>query len=730
MGVMAFGLRLLALLALAACSAKSPPRGEAPPPRPPETPAQAGAVEPALPPPDPREVKLAAVTRELLEEGHLLRRPMDDALSQRAFALYLERLDPGKMFLLREDADRLARHATSIDDQVRSGRLELAHEGAATFAARLAELDTFVQATLAAPLDHTDEEWLELDADELALAADLDELHDRWRRRLELEVLERVFSMEVRAAGKTPGAAEPTPAPPPKDPIPATPEAREAKARADLAQAYSGRFARLRAPGKLDAAADLLNAVAAAYDPHTSYLPPADEANFNIQMTGSLEGIGAVLREKDHYIEIVELVPGGASWRDGRLDPGDLILSVANEREATVDVVDMPLDQVVKMIRGPKGTVVRLQIQKPTGVQQTVAITRDVVVIEEAYARGAVLQAPGARAAYGYIFLPSFYGGRGPGQRTAAGDVGALLAEMKTRKVEGVVIDMRGNGGGYLGDAVELTGALIDRGPVVQIEDAKGRREVLSDDEAGTAYDGPVVLLVDRFSASATEIVAGALQDYRRAVVVGTSATHGKGTVQSVLDLDRFAGRGSDLGVFKLTIQQFFRVSGASTQREGVTPDVILPDPFGHLETGERTLDHAVPWKQIDAASYTPWGGRWDVAALSARSATRVAKDKGFAQIAALARTFAARSKETRVPLARGAYEAYRKAQRDAVAASERDIDKDPARFTIKLLSDEALAAPTPGGKTDDRLSRWKTSLARDAWVAESLRVLDDLRAK
>ncbi|MBZ0232023.1 MAG: carboxy terminal-processing peptidase, partial [Deltaproteobacteria bacterium] len=504
----------------------------------------------------------------------------------------------------------------------------------------------------------------------------------------------------------------------------------EAKARADLAKAYSGRFARLRAPGKLDAAADLVNAVAAAYDPHTSYLPPADEANFNIQMTGSLEGIGAVLREKDHHIEVVELVPGGASWRDGRLDPGDLILSVANEREDAVDVVDMPLDQVVKMIRGPKGTVVRLQIQKATGVQQIVAITRDVVVIEEAFARGAVLQAPGARAAYGYIFLPSFYGGRGPDQRTAAADVSALLADLKARKVEGVVIDMRGNGGGYLGDAVAMAGALIDRGPVVQIEDARGRREVLSDDEPGTAYDGPVVLLVDRFSASAAEIVAGALQDYRRAVVVGTSPTHGKGTVQSVIDLDRFAGKGSDLGVFKVTVQQFFRVSGASTQREGVTPDVILPDPFGHLETGERTLDHAVPWKQIDAAPHAAWSGRWDAAALTARSATRVAKDKGFARIVTLARTFAARAKDTRVPLARAAYDEYRKAQRDALAAGDVDQDKAPQRFAVKLLAEEALAAPAPGGKVDDRLSRWKTTLARDSWVAESLRVLDDMRRK
>ncbi|MBZ0233132.1 MAG: hypothetical protein K8M05_12445, partial [Deltaproteobacteria bacterium] len=218
---MGLGLRLLAILILAACSSKAPPRGEAPL-RPLETASQPAAptapTGPAVAPPDPREAQLAAVTRELLEEGHLLRRPFDDALSQRAFTLYLERLDPGKMFLLRADADRLARHATSIDDQLRSGRLDLAHEGAAIFAARLAELDTFVQATLAAPLDHTDEEWLELDSEKLELAADLTELRDRWRRRLELEVLERVLSMEVRAAGKTPGAAEPAPTPPPTEP--------------------------------------------------------------------------------------------------------------------------------------------------------------------------------------------------------------------------------------------------------------------------------------------------------------------------------------------------------------------------------------------------------------------------------------------------------------------------------------------------------------------------------
>jgi carboxyl-terminal processing protease len=765
-------LRLVALILAAAaacspaCSSKAPASGE-PRPVPLEVRSahaagEEGAAAANLPPPDPREAALSAAVLQLFEQEHLLRKKIDDDVSRRAFDAYLDQLDGSKMFLLRAHRDALARFADQIDDQLRSGSLELAHEGARTFAARIAVVDQMVASLLGAPFDLTDEEWHELDPKKVQLATSEDELRERWRRRLELEVLERTAQMEARLeaaakaslptkpgkgkpapkkpAAKPPTSPTPTPPAPPDDDddddavrmpvaeIPTTPEGREAKARTDLASTYASRFARLRTAGPLDAAADLVNAVSAALDPHTTYMPPADKANFDIRMSGSLEGIGAVLREKDHFIEIVEIVPGGAAWRHGGLATGDLILSVINEGKDPVDVFDMRIDEVVKMIRGPKGTVVRLRIRKPSGQEQTVAITRDVVVIEAAYARGALLQRKG-QPSYGYIHLPSFYGGKGS-KRNAADDVQKLLREMAQRKVPGVVLDMRSNGGGILGDAIELTGHLIDRGPVVQVQDSRGKREVLSDDSRGTEYDGPVVVLVDRFSASASEIVAGALQDYKRAVIVGTGPTHGKGTVQMLADLDRATRGQIELGVLKLTIQQYFRVTGSSTQREGVIPDIVLPDPAGHVDSGERELDNAIPWSQIDSAPYRPVDPGWRVNGLIAKSATRVAKDPLLTKVATATELLRARRNDTRVPLARPAWEARRKQHRAALEAASPDLEKAPPRFTVKSMNGE-LEPPKPGpnGQVDDRLRRWRDSLARDPWVDESLNVLADMTA-
>ena len=449
-----------------ACSPKTP--GSSEPPSTKQQPTSAPLAPSAnVPPPDPREAALAATVLRLLETQHLLQKKIGDDISREAFTSYLERLDGGKMFLLKADHDALASHRDKMDDELRSGSLDLAHDGAKIYAARVAQVEKIVTAALEKPMDFSNEEWFELDAEKLQPAATEQDLAERWRRRLELEVLERVAGMEDRLKPKKDPKAKGDKTDDkdkdkdadekamPISQIPPTPEGREAKARADLAKSYSGRFARLKAPGPLDAAADFVNAIASTLDPHTTYLPPADKANFDIQMSGSLEGIGAVLRERDHYIEVTEIVPGGASWKQGKLEQGDLILAVAQDNQDAVDVVDMRIDEVVKMIRGKTGTVVRLRVQKPTGTEETIAITRDVVIVEETYARGAILTRKNQQP-LGYIHLPSFYGGKGS-PREAAKDVSFLLTEMKKARVPGVVIDLRSNGGGILGDAIEMT---------------------------------------------------------------------------------------------------------------------------------------------------------------------------------------------------------------------------------------------------------------------------------
>ena len=700
--------------------------------------AAAPAAEP-VPAPDPREKALSGTVLTLLEEEHLLRKKIDDGISKEAFDAYIDALDGGKMFLLQSDRDSLAKYADKIDDEMHSGVLDLAHAGSKVFAQRVAVVDKTVAELLQKPMDFSNEEYLEIDPEKMKLAASEDELKERWRKRLELEVLERIAGMEARLKA----ASDPKNKDKDKDKdkdddddlttpvskIPTTPEAREAKARDDLAKTYAGRFARLKTPGPLDAASELINALVSVLDPHTSYLPPADKANFDIRMSGSLEGIGAVLREKDHLIEIIEIVPGGASWRQGGLQPGDMILSVQQDKQDAVDVFDMRIDEVVKMIRGPKGTTVSLRVQKPTGEEKTIAIKRDVVVIEEAYAKGAIIQNGGK--SYGYIHLPSFYGGKGS-PRTSSVDLKKLFHEMKEKKVGGVVLDIRSNGGGLLSDSIDITGLLIDKGPVVQVQDSDGQKEVLSDKKAGVEYDGPVVVLVDRFSASASEILAGALQDYHRAVIVGTGPTHGKGTVQTLADLDRATGGKIELGVLKITIQQFFRPSGSSNQREGIKPDILLPDPAGHIEAGERELKHAIAWSKISPAPFDKWPATWDASKLATKSAARVAKHPILAKIASATQILKERSKDTNVPLQKAAWEKRRAEQKAALEAASPDLKNRPAALTVKPLEESPApaTAPGPGGRTDDRALKWRDSLARDPWVEESIAILGDMNAK
>jgi carboxyl-terminal processing protease len=735
---------LLALvLSAAACSPKAPAPSETKPQDHSGLTAAASQQQaaPPMPAPDPREKALSSTVLELFEQEHLLRKHIDDNISREAFKNYLETLDPQKMFLLASDRAALEKYADKIDDELRNGSLDLAHDGQKAFTARVASVEKIVADILAKPMDLTNEEYIELDPEKYDLAKDEAEQQDRWRRRLELEVLERVAAMEKRlkpdkdakdAKDKhkdhdddddktTPPAAQ----------IPPTPDGREQKAREDLAKTYAGRFARMKNPGGLDAASELINAVASTLDPHTTYLPPADKANFDIRMSGSLEGIGAVLREKDHLIEIVEIVPGGAASRQGGLAVGDQIVSVQQENKDPVDVFDMRIDEVVGMIRGPKGTVVRLRVQKNgTGQEQTIAITRDVVVIEETYAKGAVIQQKG-KPAYGYIHLPSFYGGRGS-PRSAAEDVKKLLVELKAKKVAGIILDIRSNGGGLLNDAIEISGEVIDRGPVVQVKDSDGDREVLEDKKKGEDWDGPMIVLVDRFSASASEILAGAMQDYGRAVIVGAGGTHGKGSVQTLADLDRATGGKIELGVLKITIQQFFRPDGESVQLQGVTPDVMLPDPSAYIDSGEKELKHAIPASKIDPAQYSKWPVQYDTKALATKSSVRVAKNPQLSKIANATAVLRARKNDTKVPLAKPAWEKRRDEQKAALDAASPDLKKVQPMFTVKPLEDSPAAAtsPPPGGKgaqPDEKMTKWRDNLAKDPWVEETLNIFNDM---
>jgi carboxyl-terminal processing protease len=694
-------------------------------------------------PRDPREGVLASAASALLGQEHVLARPIDDSVSKEAFHGLIDELDASKLFLLESDVQKLARFETDMDDELRAGDLVLGRKAAALLASRRRLVADVVARILVAPLDFTGNESFETDPKKRAFCKTEEELAMRWRSVLKLQVLERTQELEdilERRAHPKPDAPSSKAADPDDakrdaaaekalGEIPATFEGRRDKVQKEVASRYATQFTRLATVDKLTPAETFINALNSAFDPHTNYLPPAEEAELGIALTGRLEGIGATLREQEHYILVNELVPGGAAWQQGKLEAGDLILSVAQEGKEPVDVMDMPIGKVVSMIRGPKGTVVVLKVKKPDETLKTISITRDVVRIEASYARGAILKTKGS-GEVGYVHLPGFYGeSRKPGERNATDDMRTILTQLTKKGVTSLVFDLRGNGGGLLTHARDIAGLFVKEGPVVQTKDGKGVVEVLRDKDPSVAFSGNVVVLVDRFCASAAEIVAGALQDYERAVVAGTSATHGKGTVQAVIDLDQQThAKGDPLGLYKVTVQEYFRVSGGSTQLKGVVPDVLLPDPTSFVESGERTLPHAIPWSTIDAVSFVKTPHAWKAAGLAAASTARTSANADLATVTKFATIMEARKDKTVKPLERAAWQAeYKRAKAELDAL-------DPKKHEVKALMEVAPLA-TQGGtpqdpRTQRQLDKWKDGLARDLWVDETTRILADMSSR
>jgi carboxyl-terminal processing protease len=749
----------LLAFALSGCNSSSNSSADPRPPLPGPSLSEGGSPAAPLASADEREPLLAQSIAQLLNSQHLRSQEFNDELSRKSFDQFLEALDFSKLFFLQADVDVLMASRDELDDQILSGNLELAHFASDAFTKRLKKVSVIVESRLAKPFDFTIKESSETDPEKRTFAKDDAELAERWRLVLKLEALGRTSRMEARIkslkeaiaedkkkkkAGKL--SKEEAEAAQKKSEslakalakIPKTPEKRLAKAQTDLQKSYSARFTRLQDVDPLNPAATFLNAIASSFDPHTVYLPPADKENFDIQMTGSLEGIGAVLVEEEHFIGVREVVAGGASWRQGELEAGDLILSVAQEGEDAVDIGDMKINKVVKMIRGPKDTTVSLTVEKEDGSIKTISIVRDRVILEDSYARGAILQS-GSNASVGYIYLPSFYGdtrNRRAQTRGSASDVKALLSKLAKQGVKGVIIDVRSNGGGLLDDSRKMTGLFIKVGPVVQTQLPDGTIEVLSDEDPSITFDGKVVVLIDRFSASASEILAAALQDYGRAIVVGPGPTHGKGTVQALLDLNRakVSQDGPPMGVLKLTIQQFFRINGSSTQWKGVTPDIAFPDSLEHLKTGERNLDNSLPWSSIAKAPFTPWSAQgWSKADLLQKSLARQSQSDYFTKLKKRSLLLKKRQEDTIVPLRRTDYEAKLKADQAEFDALSPKSDNPKDLFAVRIVpyGPKKQDHTRPGDRPrKDKAKVWAEGLAKDSVVDESLNILVDMLKK
>jgi carboxyl-terminal processing protease len=566
---------------------------------------------------------IAVAVRRQLENEHFLRKPIDDEIARRWFSSFLESLDPMKVYFLQSDVDSFTQKRESLDDLVKKGDVTFAYDVLTRFLQRVDQRLPLIERLIQSPQDFTKDETIVIDRDETKWAKNEAEAEDVWRRRIKYDLL-------VQKMEKTP------------------PE----EAKDKLLRRYRSLAKRWHQMTADELLETYLSSLTSSFDPHTSYMSPGTLENFEIGMRLQLDGIGAQLKGEDGYTTIVELTPGGAADKDGRLKSKDRVVGVGQGKEGEiVDVVDMNLNEVVKLIRGKRGTTVRLKVI-PVGdnVPKVYDITRAKIELKDAEARGEVIEhgtkPDGTPYKVGVINLPSFYmdmAGAQQGQaefKSSTRDCKRLLEDFRTKGVDCVVLDLRSNGGGSLPEAIKLTGLFIDKGPVVQIKDSDKQVRPYDDVDPGVTWDGPLVVLTSKFSASASEILAGAIQDYQRGLIVGDKSTHGKGTVQTLLDVGRqLFGRFDNLpqlGAIKVTIQQFYRPSGDSTQLEGVKSDVELPSFTSHLPIGESDLDHALTFDRVPRAEFRSSGKVTDgmVAMLREASAKRVQANKDFEKLA------------------------------------------------------------------------------------------------
>ena len=650
-----------------------------------------------------------------LSQGHYRPEKIDDSFSKKAFGLYLDRLDYNKKFLLASDVDQLRKYETAIDDQIREGSYSFFDFSADLIEKRIKEAEPFYKQILAQPFDFNVDESIELESKKLSYAKDKTALKEAWRKQLKYQTLVNLADMhkeqeEALAKGEKVEKK--------------TFEQMEKEAREKLTKNYKDLFERLAKINKEDRRAIYINAITNVYDPHTGYFPPKAKSDFDINFTGRLEGIGASLLEVDGQIKVNEIVPGSPSYLQGDLKPGDVIQKVAQGKEEPVIVMGMRLDDAIQLIRGKKGTEVRLTVKKPDGTIKVIPIIRDVIVFEETYAQSALIE---DKEKIGYIKLPGFYADfERNGGRNSGADVKKEVEKLKAAGMKGLILDLRNNGGGSLGDAVEMAGLFIERGPIVQVKTSSGKSIVLDDRDPKVQYDGPLTILVNANSASASEILAAAMQDYKRAVIIG-SPTYGKGTVQQFFELDEALpaqyNAYKPLGALKLTTQKFYRINGGTTQLRGVTPDIILPDAYSYMEFGEKEQEFPLPFDEINPANYRTWmNNKLNIAKIQANSQNRIAQNKSFSLIKESGERLKKQSENTVRSLQFAKYIADEK-KAEAEAKRYEDAQKEVPVLNVKRLPED-LKAITSDSAQVARNKEFLKSLQKDIYVEEAVAVI------
>ena len=672
--------------------------------------------------PELRQRKLLSTIGQLLESEHYSPRNIDDAFSKEVFNAYLKALDPEKNTFLQTDLDGLTKYSTTIDDEIHGATISFQPAVSRIYEIRIKETQALFNQIMDKPFDFSKDDSVLLNTDKLGYPKDEVERAKRWEMLLKYRTIERYASLideREKNKGKEKFVIK-------------NDSTLEAESRAYVKKSYKKRIESFEKTFTKEKQFELfLNSITGLMDPHTDYLAPVEKRSFTEQMSGVIYGIGAQLTQDDFGIRIASIQPGGPAWKSGQIVVNDVIVKIAQGADEPVDVSGYETTDAVKLIRGNLGTEVRLTFRKPDGTFKVVSLIREKIVLDEGYARSVVIQ--NGEDKYGYILLPDFYADfeREEGHRCSE-DVAAEIKKLKAENVKGIIIDVRFNGGGSLYEVVQMAGLFIDKGPVVQIRNKEGRAQTLYDETPGILYDGPLVVMANEFSASASEIFAGAMQDYKRGIVVGSSSTYGKGTVQRNVAFGKpldSLGIQTEYGSVKLTFQKFYRISGSSTQKKGVVPDVILPDEYEYLKYREKDNESALSWDEMERARYNVWPNNAQLSQVVQVTNSKLQNDTALNKFKQNL-LWVSSQIETPVYLKLDKYQAFKKRIQEVSKQNEQALKLKTPMKLAPIKVDYNKFYNNPDKSKQDRYQAWIKDLAKDFQVNESSKILAALNKK
>ena len=659
---------------------------------------------------------------------HYSPKPINDAYSADVFDKYLEMMDPAKKFLLQSDVDEFTKHKTKLDDYLNRGDISFFNLTVDRLNARTKEVEKLSQDILSKPINFDENEELILEPKLKTYPKNQEELRNEWKKFIKYNILQEIETLNAKEQTQK-EKKDSVNKFKLKDTIKLqilTPQQKQAKATDEVKDLLTSMFKRYDKRKKMDWFSVYMNAYTEVFDPHTNYFSPQDKEDFDVSFKGKVIGIGATIQESKGKIKIGTLVVGAPAWKSKQISEGDEILKVKSKKdEEPINVTGMLVDEAVRFIRGEKGTEVVLTLRKKDGSIKEVKMIREEVAIEDTFARSIIVNSPNGKK-YGFINLPGFNADFEDAKgRNASDDIKAELIKLKAQNVEGIILDLRNNGGGSLTEVVDIMGLFMKNGPVVQVKDGNGKIQVLKNKQNDPIWTGPLVIMQNELSASASEILAGAMQDYGRAVIVGSPQSFGKGTVQTFVELNRFLNTSDDFGALKLTIQKFYRVNGKSTQLKGVDSDIPMKDIFTYEEIGERYDNYALPWDQVSTSGFAPLN-TLNMSNLVNNSAKRLTQNKNYQLLLESAQWKEKLDKEEKVTLNLKEFESLMKARKEQIEKFK-SLIKFNNGLNFTLHADEAKR-----GKTDEVFAKksenWLKNLKRDIYLQETVNIISEMK--